>query len=162
MTSVNIQWNGDDGVCFCTKPTRLIELRSASSLMDTSFLSEALSRFRAKQSLLFLLNGACLAAVHTWRVGTIICTASRSKVELIRSFVPTHYVITCTNMNNAISMANVLIVHLPWTHLNNSAVFFIWFVKFPFTCSSLFALQREHICTKLAYDANFQDITKDI
>jgi hypothetical protein len=26
------------------------------------------------------------------RVGTIICTASRSKVELIRSFVPTHFV----------------------------------------------------------------------
>jgi hypothetical protein len=61
---VNFQWN-DDEVRFILDQHAELDMHSASSLkqqrVDISFHSDTLFWFRANQSLLFLLNAACVA-----------------------------------------------------------------------------------------------------
>ena len=63
---VNIQWD-DDKVRFCNRPTRWVGFFivlahwNNSPRVDMSLHSNTLFWFRANQSLLFLLNAACLA-----------------------------------------------------------------------------------------------------
>jgi hypothetical protein len=65
---VNFQWIDDEGP-LCTRPTRLLDLYSASSRQQLSTdrhvpphpPSHTLARFPANLSILFLLNAVCLA-----------------------------------------------------------------------------------------------------
>ena len=61
---VNFQWN-DDEVRFVLDQRAELDIYSASSLkqqrVDISLHSDTLFSFRANQSLLFLLNAACVA-----------------------------------------------------------------------------------------------------